>query len=141
MSKINWSQALVDYLTDETVSYNSLATKYGVSKRAIVNHAKQDNWQDLRTTTSLKVHQKLPEVIGNSLAEVSIKQVDVANKLIKSGLDAITEGRTPKTPQDARLFIVSGIDIERKAMRMDEQPVNSQNTMIIMSKEVSEWAT
>jgi len=138
--KINWSQALVDYLTDESITYDTLAKKYGVSKRAIVTRAKQDKWQDLRTVTSLKVHQKLPEIVGANLAEIASKQAEIGNKLIERGLEAITRGSTPKTPQDARLFIQTGIEVQRKALGLDEQKFNP-STIIVMSKEIQEWAT
>lgn len=137
--KINWSQALVDYLTDETVTYDSIALKYGVSKRAVVTHAKQDKWQELRTKTSLKVHQKLPEIVGTNLAEIAGKQADIGQKLVQKGLEAITRGSTPKTPQDARLFIQTGIEVQRKALGLDE-PRFKPTTVIVMSKEVQEWA-
>jgi len=55
LMKINWSKALVDYLADETTTYESIAQKYSVSKRAVVTRVKQDNWQELRTRTSLQV--------------------------------------------------------------------------------------
>jgi len=138
--KINWSQALVDYLTDEAISYDLLAKKYGVSKRAVVNHAKQDNWQNLRAKTTLKVHQKLPEIVGQKMVEIADKQAEIGRNLTQRGLEALTEGFTPKNAQDARLFIVSGIDIQRKALKMDEEKF-TPNTIIVMSKEVQEWAT
>lgn len=138
--KINWSQALVDYLTDEKATYDSIALKYGVSKRAVVIHAKQDNWQELRTQTSLKVHQKLPEIVGANLAEIASKQAEIGNKLVQKGLEAITGGSTPKTPQDARLFIQTGVEIQRKALGLDVEQFKP-NTIIVMSKEIREWAT
>ena len=138
--KINWSQALVDYLTDEAVSDDSIASKYGVSKRAVVTHAKQDKWQELRINTSLKVHQRLPEIVGANLAEIASKQADIGNKLVQKGLEAITRGSTPKTPQDARLFIQTGVEIQRKALGLDEEQ-SKPSTIIIMSKEIREWAT
>lgn len=35
MAKIDWAKALADYLKEETMSYASIASKYGVSLQAV----------------------------------------------------------------------------------------------------------
>lgn len=76
--KANWSKAVADYLKDETLSYEDIANRYGVSKRAVVKRVVQDRWQELRKETALQVHQKLPEKLSDSIADVKARHVKVA---------------------------------------------------------------
>lgn len=57
MSKISWSAALADYLKDETLSYASIASKYGVSLQAVKKRAGKEVWQSLRQKSIQKVNQ------------------------------------------------------------------------------------
>lgn len=64
MAKISWSKALIDYLSDETSSYSSIAEKYSVSVQAVKKRAAKEGWQDLKVKTIQKVDQKLPGKLG-----------------------------------------------------------------------------
>src|SRR3989344_5262373 len=89
MAKISWSQALADYLKDETASYASIADKYGVSKRSVTKRAVQEGWQDLKQKTSLEVTQRLPEIVGESIAEVNTKHAKIGKLLQGLALKAM----------------------------------------------------
>ena len=63
MAKILWAKALTDYLKDETLSYTSIASKYGVSLQAVKKRAGKEEWQNLRQ----KSIQKVKPVVDLSL--------------------------------------------------------------------------
>lgn len=152
MSRTNWHKVLTDYISDETVSYQKIADKYGVSKRAVVKQAKKANWQLMRQQTALKVHQKLPEKVGEELAETVVRHVKYAQLLqgiaVKTLVDqkdetgrVIKPGLKPTTFEQARLGLFTGVTIERKALNIDEkdnQPTTIQ--VVFSSPEVEAWA-
>lgn len=131
MSKISWSQALADYLKDETTSYAYIAQKYGVSKRSVTKRAVQEGWQGLKQRTSLKVHQKLPEKLGESIAEVNAKHAQIGKWLQGIALRAMrskADGGDELKPQninDARLLYLTGFHVERKSLGLEDKNKNT----------------
>lgn len=118
--KINWSKAVADYLKDETLSYEDIANRYGVSKRAVVKRAVQDRWQELRKETALQVHQKLPEKLGESIADVKARHAKEGKLFQGKGLEAVNSGKTPTNFYQALMGIVTGIRLERQALGLDK---------------------
>lgn len=45
---IDWYSARKDYLSDNTLSFEDIAKKYGTSKTAVGNRAKAEDWTNLR---------------------------------------------------------------------------------------------
>jgi hypothetical protein len=45
---IDWYEARKDYLSDNTLSFEDIAKKYGTSKTAVGNRAKAEDWTNLR---------------------------------------------------------------------------------------------
>lgn len=120
MAKINWTQALTDYVGDETQSYESIASKYGVSKRSVVKQAVKHNWQLVRQETTLKVHRELPDKLSISLTSVVARQVYLAQMLQAKALETMVKSQlTPKTFRELAQCVKTGVDIERKALGMD----------------------
>lgn len=117
MAKINWIQATSDYVGDETQSYESIAKKYKVSKKAVSNHAVKNKWQLIRRETTLKVHQELPARLSISLTDVVARQLFVAHIMQAKAIEVLMRGQlTPKTIREVILCCKTGIDIERKAL-------------------------
>jgi len=149
--KINWSNALFDYVNDETSSYASIASKYGVSIQSVKNRAAKEDWQDLRRKTIQKVNQLLPEKVGESIAEVNARHARLGKYLQKIGLEAIESNcLTPKNWNEAKQALVGGFDLEAKALGLDNQGPEPQKfefhiTGVNMSEEQAqkvfdEWA-
>lgn len=121
MSKIDWSKALNDYVSDETLSYEKVATKYGVSKRSVTKRASREKWPTLRQDTSLKVLQKLPQKVAETVAEASAMHVWLGKSLIAAGLRVIIEKKVEiKTWNEAVGAIKLGVEIRRKALGLDK---------------------
>ena len=120
MSKIVWSKALADYLRNETQSYASIAVKHGVSLQSVKKRAAKEGWSNLRQRSIQKVNQELPKMIGESVAEVNARHIRFARTLQEVGLKAIEEGESqPTTPLQALQSVKTGIEIERKALGMN----------------------
>lgn len=121
--KINWTKAAIDYAKDETLSYDDIANKYSISKRSVVKHAVRDDWQKLRSDVSLKVHQKLPEILSESIAEINARHAQQAKLLQVKGMEIIDSDKRPRNYQEALNCIRSGIKIEREALGMNDDAV------------------
>lgn len=127
MAKISWSQALADYLKDETASYAVIAEKHGVSKQAVVKRAVKENWQELRKRTLLEVDQKLPDKISETVAEIRSRHASYGRMLLQKGLQAIQKDVAPDSFRDALALIVNGVKIEKDSLRLDADERNDPN--------------
>lgn len=138
--KINWSKALADYLKDETSSYASIANKHNVSKQSVVKRAAKENWQNLRSKTLLKVDQKLTEIIGEDIAIINARHAQIGKIMQSIALKAIKD-LEPRTIAEAINSIKTGVEIERKALGIDEQikPDKNQKIMDIIETDRKEY--
>lgn len=141
MSKINWSEALADYLKDETESYASIASKYGVSLQAVKKKAGKEGWQDFRRRSIQKVNQELPEMVGKSAAEINARQARLGKLLQYVALKAIKERNLkPDSLDQAVRSVVAGINLERKAAGLDKpQTQTAVNVGLLFNKKDVSW--
>ena len=144
MAKISWSKALIDYLSDETSSYVSIAQKYGVSLQAVKKRASKEKWQNLRINTIQKVDQKLPEKLGEEIAQVNAKHARIGRMLTKKGIKAISKHKmVPKNFDGAKESIKDGVRIEREALNIQDKqqaPLAIQiNFVGVSQEEMNKW--
>ncbi len=144
MAKISWSKALIEYISDETTSYTSIAAKYGVSVQAVKKRASKEKWQNLRTNTIQKVDQKLPEKLGEQIAQVNAKHAKIGRLLTTKGIKAIKKGLlTPRNFYEAKDSIKDGIKIERDALNIQDRsqpPIAIQiNFVGVPQEEINKW--
>lgn len=122
MSRINWDLASIDYATDSSQSYETIAKKYGVSKVAVSNHAVKDGWQQKRDQTLPIVIQQLTENKIRTIAEINAQHEQIGEAILNSALLEIqTKDYRPDSFRSAVTAIKIGIDIRRKARGMDNQ--------------------
>lgn len=79
MSKVNWSKAVQDYISNETMSYEKIAKKYKVSRTTVANKASEEDWPLLRIETMDLFKVKLIEIV------VDIKIKNLLKELRKKG--------------------------------------------------------
>jgi LysM repeat protein len=121
MSKIKWIKAKTDYIKDETQSFESISKKYGVSVTAVKVRASKDGWVKLRKQTLQKVNQKLPEKLGNELAEIKARHARLGRILQGKGYQKISKQKAvPQDFDDARRAIETGVKIEREALDLNK---------------------
>ena len=147
MSKINWTKALTDYASDEEQSYEAIAKKYGVSKRSVVKRAVKDNWQLVRRDTTLKVHRELPAIVSQSAVEIQARHIYFARMLQAKALEAMVKDKLkPKNIREVVLCLKTGIEIERKALGLDNQKQNNEayvpgtRMYVISSKDIDKFS-
>lgn len=138
MSKFDWKAAKSRYISSESVTYLDLSEKFGMSVAAIKAYQKRhgENWPRLRRQAIQNVSNRLPEVMGETLAQIQARHVKVGKLLQEKGLEAIQTGKAEiRLARDARDFLVDGIAIERRTLGMDamnkSQGVNVNVTMSI----------
>lgn len=144
MAKIGWSKALIDYISDETSSYASIAEKYGVSVQAVKKRAAKEKWKDLRTNTIQKVDQRLPEKLGEEIAQVNAKHARIGRMLTKKGIKAINRHKlAPENFNEAKESIKDGIRIEREALNIQDKQQSSVAIQInfvgVSQEEMNQW--
>ena len=145
--KANWHKALTDYISDESLSYDDISKKYNVSIDAVKRIAVKEEWVKLRSETKQKIIQKLPEKTGDKIAEVNARHANFAKILQGISIRAITSKEKGKEPEfkpssfeDARLGLLTGVNIERNAMQIKDETAVT-NIQINFGKEINDFAT
>lgn len=140
MAKVNWTQALSDYASDEKQSYQTIANKHGVSKRSVVKRAAKENWQLVRRETALKVHQKLPEMAAESIVEVNLRHAYIGRSLQILAIEAMRlKNISPDNQHEAIAALKAGIEIERTALGLDNRKPH-QDVAIHLTGQAAKWA-
>lgn len=142
MSDLDWAAARRYYISDERHSYEDVSTKFGMSVSAIQAHQRDngEDWPKLRDETNKKVIEKLPEKLGEKIAEINARHAGYGKALQSMALEAARDreevdsngnvilkiGLRPEHFRDVRETLVAGINIERKALGLDKPEVNVQ---------------
>lgn len=127
MSKISWSKALVDYIKDDTSTLADIAAKYGIDYGHLRNVAGQEKWSELREEIKLKSDKRLTEIVTETIADIKIRHANIGKAMQAQGLNAIKAGVRPMTANDVRLYVLTGIRIEREALGLDDPDYKDPN--------------
>lgn len=93
-------------------SYESVARYYGVSKRAVVDRAKKEDWQGKVAKLELAAREKAEAKAGHSLEEMNDRHLKTAQLIQRKGLEALS--RLPiEEAMDAVRALKIGLDHER----------------------------
>lgn len=78
---MDWNKLKAEYIAGGT-SYRKLSEKYGVPFSTLKEHARKEQWTDLRDKARHKADTKFANLIGEKQAIKSSKINDVADKLL-----------------------------------------------------------
>ena len=78
---MDWNELKAEYIAGGT-SYRKLAEKYGVPFSTLKEHARKEQWTELREKARHKADMKFANIIGEKQANRSVKIDDVADKLL-----------------------------------------------------------
>ena len=79
---MDWNKIKAEYIAGGT-SYRKLCEKYNVPFSTLKEHARREQWTELREKARHKADTKFAEKIGQEQANKSIKINDVADKLLE----------------------------------------------------------
>jgi len=142
MHHFDWQKAKTKYLSCEQLSYKDIADEFGMSITAIKAYQKNqcENWQQLRKETVRNVAQRLPNMLGEELAQIQARHARIGKLLQDKGLEAIESGQVAiKYARDAREFLVDGVAMERKAVGLDTI-AKSQGLSVNVSMSITDLA-
>ena len=133
MSKINWTQALADYIGDETLSLREIAKNYGVNESTVFDKSVVESWAQKRKDALAKAKQITSERTAETIATVTARHIQTAKILQGKGLKKIVGdpiqgivGSDPDTFGEARQAVKDGVDIERKSYGLDKPQISPQ---------------
>ncbi|MCC7014858.1 MAG: hypothetical protein IT454_20010 [Planctomycetes bacterium] len=95
-----------------TRSYTEVAKKYGVSKRAVVDFAKKDDWQSRIAEAERTSRQHANQQAVESLDEMNQRHLKEARYLQSKGLEGLNRG-APEVAAVSLKAITAGIQLER----------------------------
>lgn len=145
MSDFDWASARRYYISDERHSYEDVSSKFGMSEVAI--RAYQDrngeSWPQMRKDTIRKVSEKLPEKLGENIAEMNARHIKLGRMMEAKGARSMTdreevdsngnvilkEGIGPKNQRDATALIVAGVTLQRRAAGADRPDVIAKTSL------------
>ena len=127
MAKINWSKARADYLKDKSQTFNTISQKYGVNVKSVERVALKEKWFKKRGEVEEKTREKEVEKIAESISEINARHVKSGRILENEGLRAIVSGgMKPTSYKDARLSVLTGVSIQRKALGLTKKEVQDE---------------
>lgn len=77
----NWGQLKTEYISDNTVTYEYLAQKYGVSSRSVKRHAVEDSWKAARKDIVQQVTNSVTRHAIDNLEEVNARHTKAYKNL------------------------------------------------------------
>ena len=80
-TKIRWTEAQKDFLSDPTLRYKDIAEKYGVSLTAVKQRGANEGWHQLRSDLSKKTIQQVETKIIDRNSEISERHATVFRNL------------------------------------------------------------
>lgn len=127
---MDWNEIKAEYIAGGT-SYRKLAEKYSVPFSTLKEHARKEQWTDLREKARHKADTKFANLVGESQAKKSLKINDVADKLLDKIVDLlealeVADSQTIKQCTSALKDIKdikgikSDIDIREQEARIDK---------------------
>lgn len=117
----DWSKIKAEYIRDHSVSYRSLAEKYGVSFSSLGKLARKEKWTDLRKQSRHKADTKIVESVAKAEAKKVDKILTIADMLLEMIEEGIRDGSLNLTTKNSMRDITGALrDIrEIKGMKSD----------------------
>lgn len=125
------------------MTYAKIAFKYGVTERMVQEVGARENWAGLRETTSLKVREKLPEKIAESISQFQARKFHQGKQVTERAMEVINDPNTFVSSRTAKELLDTGFKIQTEALGLDKPgtQVNIQNnTFMSLSDFVGEMA-
>lgn len=131
MAKINWIKARQDYVIDETLSYQDIASNYGVALTVVKRRASKDSWVELRLKVNKEVTKRLPKMAGETIAEYRAKAFREGKEISDLGLKILKTRITSITTRTAKEMVIAGYKLQTEALGLNnpqiQRQVNIQN--------------
>jgi hypothetical protein len=70
-TKINWTEAQKDFLSDPTLRYKDISDKYGVSLTAVKQRGVNEHWHEVRSDLSKKTIQQVETKLIDRNSEIN----------------------------------------------------------------------
>lgn len=139
----DWLKIKSYYISREDISYADLTTKFGVSETAIKEHQKtlSENWPEIRKIVAAKVSQRLPEKLGENIADVTARHAKIGRAMQQKGLEALQSvSIEPKETFMVKEYLKDGVKIEREALNIEKQSPIIGIKIEFANEEIEEWA-
>jgi hypothetical protein len=153
---VDWNKIKAEYIAGGT-SYRKLAEKYGVPFSTLKEHARKEQWTDLREKARHKADTKFANLVGENQAKQSLKINDVADKLLDKivtlldefeGIDSQSIKQLTSSLKDIKDIkgLKSDIDLREQEARIDKlrKDAMTENTdteiEVTMGEEVDKYA-
>ena len=153
---MDWNKLKAEYISGGT-SYRKLAEKHGVPFGTLKEHARKEQWMDLREKARHKADTKFANLLGEKQAQKSIKINDVADKLLDKISNLLDDFEMLDTQGIKHLTsslkdikdikgIKSDIDLREQEARIDKlrkdamEDQTDKTVEVVMGVEVDEYA-
>lgn len=132
---MDWGKVKIDYVTDASTSYRSLASRYGVSATQVANRAKAEGWRHLRERHLHEIETKTMNAISSQRVEQIVKIHDTSYALLNKLQEAVDQVDSTALVRNSKLArgltgalrdikelldIKSDADMQEQAARIDK---------------------
>lgn len=132
---MDWGKVKIDYVTDPSTSYRSLASKYGVSATQVANRSKAEGWRQLREQYLHEIETKTMDALSSQRIGQITKIYDTSCKLLSKLQEAVEQVDSATLVRNAKLArgltgalrdikdlldIKSDADVQEQAARIEK---------------------
>jgi len=119
--KINWGAVYEFYLSGEKISYTDCAARFGINRTTVGDKGRAENWAqkkaDIYQAATALTRKKMIDIISQRQE----KHIELARELQSGALAQLRKGIVPTQPRDIKDWAQVGVDMERKALGMDQR--------------------
>ena len=118
-------------------SYQSVAEKYGVSKRAVTKVATKENWSQRLLEIEKKAHEKTDEKLAESLDQMNERHIRMCKMIQKKSLEALKS-----MPLTTAIEAVRALDLAIKQERLSRGEPTDRSVVSVedmIRREYDRW--
>jgi hypothetical protein len=123
MAHIDWLSVYNYFISSDTITLADCANKFGVHVDYVRQVAAKQNW----TTKKLQVRQTaialMEQKTANEIAKRNEEHAKIGRAIQGVSLEALASGNfKPKSFEEIRKGLETGVKLERQALNLDKQP-------------------
>ncbi len=122
LQQINWQEVYAFYLNSESISYADCASHFSISIDSVKKKGSVENWTGKKQQILQQALAITEQRTVNEIAKRNEEHAKIGRALQGVSLEALTKNEfKPKSFEDIRKGLDTGIKIERNALGMDNK--------------------
>ncbi|HUD44383.1 MAG TPA: hypothetical protein VMR41_02470 [Patescibacteria group bacterium] len=118
---IDWNEIYSHYISSESTTLKDCSQKFDVSHDVIRQHASSEQWSNKKAQVLRAALSLIDARTAEEVSKRNTEHIQIARAMIGVAAKKMADGIEPKDAKDIKEWVATAIDIERKALGMDEK--------------------